>query len=191
MARALRHDTDHAQAFNCALLFEGVNDFLRTIPKIHTPTIRRFLIREISIREGDRKLTACNQGKNEINDLCFSVCDLLRGVVDNTRRTLIEGAIDFVELLIAHIAKLLTQEVVAIRVLYTELIQIKHCVKVFSGEIVALHGNTFQSVGGLPLRGCPLPSRTNYITRLVRSCPVLFVAFIFSPHLDYYVFLCF
>ncbi len=159
MARALCHDTDHAQALNCAFLFEGVDDLLRTIPKIHTPTIRRFLIREISIREGDRKLTACNQGKNEINDLRFFVRYLLSRVVDNTRRTLIESTINLVKLILLHIGKLVAKGVPTIRVLHIILIQTEDRVEFVSGEIVALHGNTFQVVGGLPLRSCPLPSR--------------------------------
>nr|DAT53845.1 MAG TPA: hypothetical protein [Caudoviricetes sp.] len=40
------------------------------------------------------------------------------------------------------------------------------------------------SVGGLPLRICPLPFRANYITRIRSRSPVLFFPFTFSPHLD-------
>lgn len=147
MARALRHNSDNAQAFNCALLLEGIDDLLRAIPNVIVAKTFRLFVGIISIGEGDREVRACDQGQDEISDLCFFVRYLFSRVVDNTRRAFLERTINLIKLFIAHIAKLFTQEVVAIRMLHVALIKSKHCAELVGGKIELSH-DRYLSIGG-------------------------------------------
>lgn len=166
MARALRHDTDHAQAFNRALLLEGVDDLLRAIAKVIAFVVLKVFSREISIRKRDRKISVSDQAQDTRNNFCLFTIDLLSDIVDDTRRTLIEARINLVEQILVHIGELCAQAIPTAGMLHGVLIQPEDRVEFISGEIVVLHDNTFQVMGGLPLRICPLPFRTNYITRI-------------------------
>ena len=71
MARALRHDADNAQAFDLVSLFKCVDDLLSTITIAKPAALFESFIREIDIRERDRKISAGDTLQEKVNDLCF------------------------------------------------------------------------------------------------------------------------
>lgn len=136
------------------------------------------------IGKGHGKISISERIQDDANGFRLIYRNTLRSA-DNTARSLIKSTVHLIKLFVQHIAELFTQEVVTIRVLHVALIKSKHCVELVSGEIeLVSHDDTFQSVGGLPLRICPLPFRTNYITRIGLYCLVLFFPSTFPSHLD-------
>ena len=155
MARALRHDTDHAQAFDRALLLEGINDLLRAIAKVITANNLSELVGIIAIREGDRKVSACDQVQDRGYRFCVFVRNGLEGRSDNTARSLIESTVNIIELILIHIGELFAQAIPTVRVLYLILAPSEDRVEFISGKIKVLHGNYLSGHGRVALADLP------------------------------------